>query len=178
MAKAVNEVLCLGCHSVGKTLLVKRIKNACLKAESGDEKEIPLEPDRTVGVELDRMKYEGISFTIREVGAAMMPTWPSYFANAKILLYVIDVSNRTQIALSYIELLKILKHEAMRRVSVILVFNKIDVPYGIERNTLYELMRLDDLVKTAPQAFTIFHLSALQPDTTLPVLKKIVASFQ
>ncbi len=79
------EVLCIGCAGVGKTLLVKQLKRLCsASAQSGDAVNVETEP--TVGVELDRIRSDGVSCVIREVGAAMMPTWPSYFRSAATVM--------------------------------------------------------------------------------------------
>jgi hypothetical protein len=59
---------------------------ADLLSPDNEQRPVQLETDPTIGVELDRMALHGRRIVIREVGGAMSPTWPSYFAKATAIL--------------------------------------------------------------------------------------------
>ena len=124
---AAPEILCLGCVGVGKTSLIKQLKqlgrSAAAAASAAAEPEEP-----TVGVELDRMTLgDRTAVVVREVGAAMMATWPSYVPACRCLMFVVDRSNHAQLASAAAELHKLIALlPAATPVAVVL--NKCDRP--------------------------------------------------
>ncbi|KAK7803075.1 hypothetical protein U0070_001898 [Myodes glareolus] len=155
--------LLLGAAGVGKTLLVKRLQNILPhhlssgngKGDLGDPP--PTRP--TVGTNLtDIVAHRKI--TIRELGGCMSPIWSSYYGNCHSLLFVMDASNPTQLSASCVQLLGLLSAEELAKASVLILFNKIDLPCYMTVEEMKSLIRLPDIIACAKQNITAAEISA------------------
>ncbi|XP_010595189.2 ADP-ribosylation factor-like protein 16 isoform X3 [Loxodonta africana] len=136
----VGMCLLLGAAGVGKTLLVKRLQKLSAHDGKGDLGDPP--PTRpTVGTNLTNIVVQKI--TIRELGGCMSPIWPSYYGNCHALL-----------------LLGLLSAEQLAEASVLILFNKIDLPCYVSVEELKSLMRLPDIIACAKQNITTAEISA------------------
>ncbi|XP_036052437.1 ADP-ribosylation factor-like protein 16 [Onychomys torridus] len=150
--------LLLGAAGVGKTLLVKRLQKLSSGDGEGDLGEPP--PTRpTVGTNLtDIVAHRKI--TIRELGGCMSPIWSSYYGNCHSLLFVMDASNPTQLSASCMQLLGLLSAEELSKASVLILFNKTDLPCHMTTEEIKSLMRLPDIIACAKQNITTAEISA------------------
>ncbi|XP_021069388.1 ADP-ribosylation factor-like protein 16 [Mus pahari] len=150
--------LLLGASGVGKTLLVKRLQKLSSGDGKGDLGEPP--PTRpTVGTNLtDIVAHRKI--TIRELGGCMSPIWSSYYGNCQSLLFMMDASNPTQLSASCMQLLGLLSAEELAKASVLILFNKIDLPCYMTMEEMKSLMRLPDIIACAKQNITTVEISA------------------
>ncbi|XP_031207343.1 ADP-ribosylation factor-like protein 16 isoform X1 [Mastomys coucha] len=150
--------LLLGAAGVGKTLLVKRLQKLSSGDGKGDLGEPP--PTRpTVGTNLtDIVAHRKI--TIRELGGCMSPIWSSYYGNCHSLLYMMDASNPTQLSASCMQLLGLLSAEELAKASVLILFNKIDLPCYMTMEEIKSLIRLPDIIARAKQNITTVEISA------------------
>ncbi|XP_063098061.1 ADP-ribosylation factor-like protein 16 isoform X2 [Cavia porcellus] len=150
--------LLLGAPGVGKTLLVKRLQKLCspdCKGDLGD----PPSTQPTVGTNLtDIMAPRKI--TIRELGGCMGPIWSSYCGNCHSLLFMMDASNPTQLSASCVQLLGLLSAQQLSYASVLILFNKIDLPCYMTMEEIRSLIRLPDIIACAKQNITIAEISA------------------
>lgn len=100
----------------------------------------------TIGVEMDRVVLGARTVTLREVGSAMAPTWPSYFAACRALMFVIDRAHAAQLGHASTAL-----HRALlalpASVPVVIVLNKCDAPAAelLSRALVDETLRVDDI---------------------------------
>ncbi|XP_005069872.1 ADP-ribosylation factor-like protein 16 isoform X1 [Mesocricetus auratus] len=150
--------LLLGAAGVGKTLLVKRLQKLSSGDGKGDLGDPP--PTRpTVGTNLtDIVAHRKI--TIRELGGCMSPIWSSYYGNCHSLLFVMDASNPTQLSASCVLLLGLLSAEELAKASVLILFNKIDLPCYMTVEEMKSLIRLPDIMACAKQKVTTAEISA------------------
>ncbi|XP_034362305.1 ADP-ribosylation factor-like protein 16 [Arvicanthis niloticus] len=150
--------LLLGAAGVGKTLLVKRLQKLSSGDGKGDLGDPP--PTRpTVGTNLtDIVAHRKI--TIRELGGCMSPIWSSYYGNCHSLLFMMDASNPTQLSASCMQLLGLLSAEELAKASVLILFNKIDLPCYMTMEEIKSLIRLPDIVACAKQNITTVEISA------------------
>ncbi|XP_008826759.1 ADP-ribosylation factor-like protein 16 isoform X2 [Nannospalax galili] len=150
--------LLLGATGVGKTLLVKRLQKLSSRDGKDDLGEPP--PTRpTVGTNLtDIVAHRKI--TIRELGGCMSPIWSSYYGNCHSLLFMMDASNPTQLSASCMQLLSLLSAEELAESSVLILFNKIDLPCYMTMEEIKSLMRLPDITACAKQSITTAEISA------------------
>lgn len=150
--------LLLGAAGVGKTLLVKRLQKLSSGDGKGDLGDPP--PTRpTVGTNLtDIVAHRKI--TIRELGGCMSPIWSSYYGNCHSLLFVMDASNPTQLSASCVQLLGLLSAEELAKASVLILFNKIDLPCYMTVEEMKSLIRLPDIIACAKQSITTAEISA------------------
>ncbi|XP_053084398.1 ADP-ribosylation factor-like protein 16 isoform X3 [Pangasianodon hypophthalmus] len=151
--------LLLGATGVGKTLLLKRLQKLCQRSEPADLGEPPSTLP-TVGTNLTDLTLRKRRVTVRELGGCMGPIWPSYFRDCTSVIFMVDSANITQISSSCIQLLGVLSAEPLRSASVLVLFNKRDLPCTMSLEEMKSLFRMDDIIASAPQSITVLELSA------------------
>ena len=166
-----TQCLVLGPEGVGKTLLIKTLKDgmsqvAKQRGGSGESGVIPKwSTQPTLGTNLIDCKLKSGSWvTLKECGGLMSSLWYSSLDDANMLIYVVDCSNNTQISIATILLMEILADKKMEGKPVLLFYNKTDVAAGCPLNLteFKELMRINDLVKKyGDSMFTVVSGSGL-----------------
>ncbi|XP_017536119.3 ADP-ribosylation factor-like protein 16 [Manis javanica] len=156
--RGVVMCLLLGATGVGKTLLVKRLQ----KLSSSDGKGALGDPPPTrptVGTNLTDIVAER-KITIRELGGCMAPIWSSYYGDCHSLLFMVDASSPTQLSASCVQLLGLLSAEQLAEASVMILFNKTDLPCYMTVEEMKSLIRLPDIIACAKQNITAAEISA------------------
>uniref|UniRef100_A0A672Y2J3 ADP-ribosylation factor-like 16 n=1 Tax=Sphaeramia orbicularis TaxID=375764 RepID=A0A672Y2J3_9TELE len=158
-----NDIcLLLGATGVGKTLLLKRLHNILYLSLHGlNELGTPPSTLPTVGTNLiDLTLRRRKKVTVRELGGCMGPIWPSYFSDCSSVIFVVDSSNTAQVSSSCIQVLSVLSAEPLRSASVLILFNKRDMPCIMSLVEIKSLFRLEDIIASATQPITTLELSA------------------
>uniref|UniRef100_A0A8C9W8P1 ADP-ribosylation factor-like 16 n=1 Tax=Scleropages formosus TaxID=113540 RepID=A0A8C9W8P1_SCLFO len=114
----------------------------------------------TVGTNLTDLTLKKKKVTIRELGGCMGPIWPSYYSDCSSVIFVVDSANINQVSSSCIQLLSVLSAELLQGASILVVFNKIDIPCPMTIMEMKSLFRLDDIIASALQSVTVLELSA------------------
>ncbi|XP_071813406.1 ADP-ribosylation factor-like protein 16 isoform X2 [Apostichopus japonicus] len=115
----------------------------------------------TVGTNLSNLTVEKKrEVTVRELGGAMAPIWPTYLNDTNVILFMVDASSPSQISASTILLLTTLASDQLQSASVLVLLNKIDMSSSLSVSELMYLMQLEDLVLTASQSITVIQCSA------------------
>ncbi|XP_032178092.1 ADP-ribosylation factor-like protein 16 isoform X2 [Mustela erminea] len=169
LGSAAVMCLLLGPAGVGKTLLVKRL----LKLSSGDGKGDLGDPPPTrptVGTDLTDIVVPR-RVTVRELGGCMGPIWPSYYGSCRCLLFMMDAANPTQLSASCVQLLGLLSAEELAGASVLILFNKIDLPCYMTVEEMKSLMRLPDIIASARQNVSTVEISARRGTGLAAVLR-------
>ncbi|XP_071813407.1 ADP-ribosylation factor-like protein 16 isoform X3 [Apostichopus japonicus] len=151
--------LLIGATGTGKTLLLKRLK----KISSDGTVTFTDVPATipTVGTNLSNLTVEKKrEVTVRELGGAMAPIWPTYLNDTNVILFMVDASSPSQISASTILLLTTLASDQLQSASVLVLLNKIDMSSSLSVSELMYLMQLEDLVLTASQSITVIQCSA------------------
>ncbi|XP_067089183.1 ADP-ribosylation factor-like protein 16 [Osmerus mordax] len=151
--------LLLGATGVGKTLLLKRLQKLSLRDGSFDLGEPPVTLP-TVGTNLTDLTLKRKRVTVRELGGCMGPIWPSYFTDCSSVIFMVDSANIIQISSSCIQLLSVLSAEPLHKASVLVLFNKRDLPCTMSLVEMKSLFRMDDIIACASQPITTLELSA------------------
>ncbi|XP_023684980.1 ADP-ribosylation factor-like protein 16 isoform X1 [Paramormyrops kingsleyae] len=151
--------LLLGPTAVGKTLLLKRLQKLNVRNETPESGEVPPTLP-TVGTNLTDLTLKKGKVTIRELGGCMGPIWPSYYTDCPSVIFMVDSANISQVSSSCIQLLSILSAEPLRGASVLVIFNKIDLPCPMTLMEMKSLFRMDDIIASATQPITILEASA------------------
>ncbi|XP_046893525.1 ADP-ribosylation factor-like protein 16 isoform X1 [Hypomesus transpacificus] len=151
--------LLLGATGVGKTLLLKRLQKLSLLDGSFDLGEPPVTLP-TVGTNLTDLILKRKRVTVRELGGCMGPIWPSYFTDCSSVIFMVDSANIIQISSSCIQLLSVLSAEPLHKASVLVLFNKRDLPCTMSLVEMKSLFRMDDIIACASQPITTLELSA------------------
>lgn len=149
--------LLLGATGVGKTLLLKRLQKLSSRGSGELEPTPPTLP--TVGTNLIDLTLKRKKLTLRELGGCMGPIWQSYFKDCSSLIFMVDSANIAQISSSCIQLLSVLSAEPLQSVSVLILFNKRDMPCTMSLEEIKSLFRMDDIIASATQQITSLELS-------------------
>ncbi|XP_021481501.1 ADP-ribosylation factor-like protein 16 [Oncorhynchus mykiss] len=151
--------LLLGATGVGKTLLLKRLQKLSVRDGTTDLGEPPVTLP-TVGTNLTDLTLKRKRVTVRELGGCMSPIWPSYYTDCSSVIFMVDSANTTQISSSCIQLLSVLSAEPLHTASVLVIFNKRDLPCTMSLVEMMSLFRMDDIIASATQPITTVELSA------------------
>ncbi|XP_012986720.1 ADP-ribosylation factor-like protein 16 [Esox lucius] len=151
--------LLLGATGVGKTLLLKRLQKLSLRDGVSELGEPPVTLP-TVGTNLTDLTLKKQNVTVRELGGCMGPIWPSYYPDCSSVIFMVDSANITQISSSCILLLSVLSAEQLHNASVLVIFNKRDLPCTMSLVEIKSLFRMDDIIASAPQPITTLELSS------------------
>ncbi|XP_061079761.1 ADP-ribosylation factor-like protein 16 isoform X2 [Conger conger] len=161
--------LLLGATGVGKTLLLKRLQKLSLRDGPTDLGEPPATLP-TVGTNLTDLTLRKRKVTVRELGGCMGPIWPSYYTDCSSVIFMVDSANIHQVAASCIQLLSVLSAEPLSSASVLVLFNKTDLPCSMGLMEMKSLFRMDDIIASASQPITALELSARSGQGLLEVL--------
>ncbi|KAG8507516.1 ADP-ribosylation factor-like protein 16 [Galemys pyrenaicus] len=129
----------------------------------------------TVGTNLTDIVAQR-KITIRELGGCMAPIWSSYYGNCQSLLFVVDASNPAQLSASCVQLLGLLAAEQLAGASVLILFNKIDLPCYMSIEEMKSLLRLPDIVAHATQNISTAEISAREGTGLSGVLRWLQGS--
>ncbi|XP_053561981.1 ADP-ribosylation factor-like protein 16 isoform X2 [Bombina bombina] len=133
--------LLLGAPGVGKTLLMKRLQKLNSR-EQADLTDVPPTLS-TVGTNLTDLTFQRKRVTMREVGGSMGPIWPSYYKDCRRVL-----------------LLSVLSDPDLAAASVLVIFNKRDLPCCMSLVELKSLFRMEEIISCSTQPITVLETSA------------------
>ncbi|KAG7239993.1 hypothetical protein INR49_028103 [Caranx melampygus] len=74
--------------------------------------------------------------------------------------FMVDSANIAQVSSSCIQLLSVLSAEPLHSASVLILFNKSDVPCTMSLTEMKSLFRMDDIIASATQPITTLEISA------------------
>lgn len=153
-----SKILVIGPEGGGKTMLLKRLESYTSQmpcVESDIKIGEPPSTIATVGVNLTSLKINKMKFSFRELGGAMAPVWSNYFKDSSHCIYVIDMANREQISASTILLLNLLSATETNNWTVLVLFNKNDIPCAMSRMEISSIMRLEDIIQRSNQKISV-----------------------
>ncbi|PAA72295.1 hypothetical protein BOX15_Mlig019960g2 [Macrostomum lignano] len=131
------RVLMLGLDAAGKTTILYKVKlNETVTT-------IP-----TIGFNVEEVRpCKGVSFTVWDVGGQerIRALWRHYYQNSEGLLFIVDSADRERFAEARQELLGVLEADEMRRVPVVVVANKQDLPHAVSVSELAGALGLHKL---------------------------------
>jgi GTPase SAR1 family protein len=152
------ETLVIGCAGAGKTLLLKALhlssgfrvtrKLNRLKKDS-TRTNVNAITVPTVGVETMSCSLGATKLNFREVGSSMCTMWSSYYAQVSTVVFVIDASNFSRLAMSASELLSVF-HELQNKKTctrLFIVLNKMDLSSDDEVSRVIAFLRLGQLCR-------------------------------
>ena len=164
-----SRCLVLGPRGAGKSLLVGKLKVFETEKRRGVDVECAgaarelLATQPTVGTLVEELQLErNFSCLVKEYGGAMAPVWSAAYSDCDLVVYVVDATNCTQISASTILLLDVLGHQSLREKPFLLVFNKLDRQCPMNLTEFKSVMRLDDILKHAPQKVEVVEGSCIE----------------
>ncbi|GFO12448.1 ADP-ribosylation factor-like 16 [Plakobranchus ocellatus] len=115
----------------------------------------------TVGTNLMTvMTLKKVEVTVREMGGAMGPIWHNYYNDSHAIMFMIDMSRHTQVAISCVQLMTLLSHPATQNSTILVLLNKTDIQSGMNWPEMQSVMRLDQVTKHANQNISMLEISA------------------
>lgn len=147
----------IGCIGAGKTMLMRQLEAACFGKAAGALS--GHSPQPTVGTELLELRHPLCSFSLREMGGAMLPLWPRYFEVCRILIFVADTSSCEATSAAVVEWYSALAAGALAGKPMLLVLNQRDREGAIPEEMVRHLFRLTEL-EAAGRKFAVCWTSA------------------
>lgn len=166
----MKNVLVLGLDGAGKTLLVRQLAAMLVKSKrslldrlvasaspsspapaspaAADDQANAVNPDTqpTIGVEHAVLPFDARTCGVCEVGAQLLPMWRAYFSACDLWVFVIDLSNASQLAGAAVELFTVLSDPEMRRKPKLLLLNKVDAFFTLDDAVVRAYLCLDELL--------------------------------
>lgn len=164
------EVLVMGPQGSGKTVLCRRMKQAC-KVRAPDD---ILDTMPTLGVELDDVMYNKCNLVLREVGGSFVQVWKNFYADCGAWLFVLDLSDHARLGEAAVELINVARDNEMKGKPVLLVLNKTDADATIRRHELDSIMRLSELRDSMPK-LQVVEASGLKGSGVTEILNLLAA---
>lgn len=110
----------------------------------------------TVGSTVEEIRLDKTSTCLlKEYGGCMAPVWNTAYSDCDLVVYVIDGSNSMQISAATILLLEVLGHPELKSKPFLVVFNKLDCQCAMSLTEYKSVMRMDDILKNAPQSMHV-----------------------
>lgn len=130
------RILVLGLDAAGKTTILYKLQV--------DENVMTIP---TVGFNIETVKYKNIDFTMWDVGGQdrIRSLWRYYFEGADALIYVVDSNDRARMSEARDELHKVLSHDLLSNVQVLILANKQDLPFSLSAAEVREQMNVHEL---------------------------------
>lgn len=124
--KEVRAIM-VGLDAAGKTTILYKIK---LKEFIVT---IP-----TIGFNVETIKYNKLNLNVWDIGGQdkIRPLWRHYYNNTDAIIYVIDSTDRDRLVESNEELQKILKHDLLKNIPLLVYANKQDLPNPLSINEI------------------------------------------
>ncbi|CAK6960847.1 Hypothetical predicted protein [Scomber scombrus] len=132
-AKRHIQLLMVGLDAAGKTTILYKLT----LAESVTT--IP-----TLGFNVETVEYKNIRFSLWDVGGQCLlrPMWRHYLVNVEGLIFVVDSTDTERIKVAADELHKILKHDRLRDMPILVFANKQDLPRALPVSDITEALSL------------------------------------
>ncbi|XP_026094057.1 ADP-ribosylation factor-like protein 11 [Carassius auratus] len=133
--KQTPRVLLMGLDSAGKSTLLYR-----------QQRGVVMETSPTVGFNVATVQLDKkTSLTVWDVGGqgTMRPNWKYYLEECKVLVFVVDSSDRARMAEAQKALKKILSDEHLKGVPLMVLANKNDLQNSMNIREVSTLLELD-----------------------------------
>lgn len=129
--------LMLGLDGAGKTTILFSLKlNKLIKT-------IP-----TIGFNVENIKYKNLDLTIWDIGGQekLRQLWHHYYQNTNVIIFVIDSNDNNRLEQIKNEMHYVLNNDLLKDVKSVLIFyNKIDLPNSRNQHLLKDILQLDKL---------------------------------
>ncbi|KAM8722311.1 ADP-ribosylation factor-like protein 11 [Sparus aurata] len=145
------QVIVMGLDSAGKSTLLARLLTGQV-----------METSPTIGFNVGTLDLDKkTSLTVWDVGGqkSMRPNWKFYLDDCKALVFVVDSSDPTRMPEAQKALKKVLGDEKLRRIPLMVLANKKDLPNSM---TIREVSRQLDLNSYSDRLWEIQACSALK----------------
>ena len=126
-----KKVLFLGLDNAGKSTLLFQMRDNQFK-----------ETVPTVGLNVESIKYRGMSFTLWDVSGQATKLWKHYFDKINAVIFVVDSSDRERIIRAAEELTKVIEDEELGGAPILVFANKMDIEGIMPEQEVYEKLDL------------------------------------
>ena len=151
LGKKEARVLMFGLDAAGKTTILYKLKLGTV-----------IDTIPTIGFNVESVKYKNINFTVWDVGCRenLKPLWVPYYLNTQAIIFVVDSADKVRIDEAKGEFYRILNHDFLRRVPLLVLANKKDTAVM----SAEEIVERLDLKKMEGREWFIQETSAITGD--------------
>ena len=118
----------------------------------------------TIGFNIEKATFNGSEINVWDVGGRsnIRPLWRHYYTDTQGIIFMVDSNDRERISWAKDELQRLLAEEILKDVPVLVVGNKVDLPYSLGLEELKE--QLDFVKQTQDRKSHITMCSALNTE--------------
>nr|XP_039254849.1 ADP-ribosylation factor 6-like [Styela clava] len=131
------RVCMLGLDAAGKTTVLQKLKLAdCTRT-------LP-----TIGFNVETVTpCKGLTLTIWDIGGQdkIRQLWKHYYTSTQGIIFVVDSADKTRFGEAVSELNAILQEDGMRKIPIVVLANKQDLPEAVDKRDLATVLELDKL---------------------------------
>ncbi|CAF3489721.1 unnamed protein product [Rotaria sp. Silwood1] len=130
------RVLIVGLDAAGKTTALYNMKLGEVVTT------IP-----TIGFNVETIEYKNIAMTAWDVGGRgkIRPLWRHYYQNTRALVFVVDSNDRERVNDACEQLNSMLNEDELRKVPLLILANKQDLPNAMSPSELTDKLGLEKL---------------------------------
>jgi small GTP-binding protein len=127
-----KKILMLGLDAAGKTTVLYKLHLGEVLST------IP-----TIGFNVETLRYKNVRFNVWDVGGQdkIRSLWRYYYEGAHALIFVVDSNDQARFDAVRDELRKVLEHEEMSSVKVLVLANKQDLPKAVPPERLAQRLK-------------------------------------
>ncbi len=126
-----KKVLFLGLDNAGKSTLLFQMRDNSFK-----------ETVPTVGLNVESIKYRGMSFTLWDVSGQATKLWKHYFDKINAVIFVVDSADRERVERAKEELMKVIEDTELGTAPILVFANKMDLDNIMSEQEVYENLGL------------------------------------
>lgn len=142
MSKEKVNVLVVGLDNSGKTTIIEKLKRVGKQGTA-----VPIETAPTVGFNVDQFSRGGLNFTVFDMSGAgrYRNLWEQYYKDCNAIIYVVDTADKLRMCVAKDELDVMLKHKELKKVPILFLANKMDIPDSLGPVDVAQALKLDEI---------------------------------
>uniref|UniRef100_A0A6B2LLW4 Uncharacterized protein n=1 Tax=Arcella intermedia TaxID=1963864 RepID=A0A6B2LLW4_9EUKA len=101
----------------------------------------------TVGSNVEEILYKNCKFVMWDIGGQenLRLSWPTYYNDTSVVIYVIDSTDRDRMALSKAEMYKMLEHDRLKTCKLLILANKNDLKGAMTQAEVSEFLGVSNI---------------------------------
>eukprot|EP01134_Creolimax_fragrantissima_P004237 CFRG4237T1 len=130
------KIVVVGLDNAGKTTILYRLVSS---------ETVTTTP--TIGSNVEELTYKNLTFIMWDLGGqdSLRKTWETYYTDTKVIILVIDSTDRERLGLSKEELYRMLNHSELKGSSLLVLANKQDLNGALTPAEISQYLNLSSI---------------------------------